>query len=310
MLLKEGDSYRFLFYRLLDIDGEDFWVVMAPNDKKYLIEAKHYAPYLFQEGNYYTCKIDKVNCTGKVTLEPQHPHYKEGQVYPFKITQQEIRKNSWGEDVAFITVKDIFGREAMASLPDHLTYSSLEEIDLKIDKIRKGELILSVPVFTGSYSHIKEGEVYSFVILSLTTIGRQKEFFVLKDEQNALHYLRKKYYEDYGFKKGGMIRGLIIHPPERGKYYLEPLYPGYEMGMEYSFSFAREDKMLRKDGTYREIYIVLDKTGKECVLTYDAGNKPVVEKGKIKAKVHYFMRGKLYLQIKSLDSQYVESFKI
>jgi hypothetical protein len=310
MLLKEGDSYRFLFYRFLDIDGEDFWVVMAPNDKKYLIEAKHYTPYLFQEGNYYTCKVDKVNCTGKVTLEPQHPHYKENQVYPFRIITQKILKNSWGEDESFITVKDIFGREAVVSLPDHLTYSKLEEIDLKVDKIRKGELILSVPVFTGNYSHLKEGEIYSFVILSLTTIGQQREFFVLKDEQNALHYLRKKYYEDYGFQKGDLIRGLIIHPPERGKYYLEPLYPGYELGREYHFTFVREDKILRKDGTYREIFIVLDKHGKECILTYDASNKPALERGKVKAKVHQFIRGKLFLQIKTIDSQLLDSFVI
>lgn len=310
MLLKEGDSYRFLFFKQLDIDGEDFWVVLAPNDKKYLIEARFYTPYLFQEGDYYTCKVDKVSCTGKVTLEPLHPHYKEGNVYRFKINQQELKKNSWGEPESFIIVKDIFGRESQVSLPSHLTYSELEEIDLKVEKIRKGQLILSVPVFTGSYQHLKQGNVYSFIIQSLTTIGQDKEFFVLKDEQNALHYLRKKYYEDYGFKKGDRIQGLIIHPPERGKYYLEPLYPGYEQGKEYFFQFIREDKIQRKDGSFREIYIVLDKNNRECVLSYDAGNKPAVDAGKVKANVSHFTRGKLFLQYKKLDDQYLDSFNI
>jgi len=133
---------------------------------------------------------------------------------------------------------------------------------------------------------------------------------VLKDEQNALHYLRKKYYEDYGFKKGDRIQGLIIHAPERGKYYLEPVYPGYEIGKEYSFQFLREDSINRTDGSLREVYIVLDSNNKECILQYDTGNKPSLDHGKIIAKPRYFRRGVLYLQYKKLDDQYLDSFII
>ncbi len=305
MLLKEGESYRFLFYKKIDIEGENFWVVLAPNDKKHLIDAKYYEPYLFQEGDYYSCLVDKISCTGKVFLEPQHPHYKVQEVYPFKVIHQKQTKNSWGEPETFISVKDIFGRTAMISLPEHLKKSQIQEIDLKVERIRKGQLILSVPVFTGSYKHLNKGEFYPFIVQGLTSIGENREFYVLKDEQNALHYLRKKFYEDYELKKGDRIQALIVNQPERGKYYLEPKYPGYEIGKVYTFNFIREGEFLREDNTIRQVYIVADKHNKECILFYNSETSPLIKENKIQGKVTYYKRGKLYL---SYPNDQLDSF--
>ncbi len=302
MLLKEGESYRFLFYKQVDLEGEIYWVVLAPNDKKHLIEARYYEPYLLQEGNYYSCKVEKISCTGKVKLEPHHPHYREGAVYPFKIVEHRKIVNSWGETETFIRVKDIFGREAQAILPKHLKNSLLEEIDLKVERIRNGQLVLSVPIFTGSYDHLQKGEFYQFRITGLTSIGENREFFVLKDEQNALHYLRKKFYEDYQFHKGDRIRALIIQEPVRGKYYLEPAYPDYEIGKEYEFTFLREAEFQREDKTTRQIFIVADRHDKECYLFYHTDVPPPVIDGKIKAKVNYYRRGKLFLDYSGENS--------
>ena len=77
---KVGESYSFQIFKTVDISNEEFYMLLDPNGNKYLLPAINYKPYNFKIGEWIKCRIDKINCTGKMYIEPNHPVYKENTV--------------------------------------------------------------------------------------------------------------------------------------------------------------------------------------------------------------------------------------
>lgn len=297
MKLEEGKSYQFLFIKELEVGDDLFWVLLAPDEKKYLVEALHYTKYNFNAGSTYSCKVDKINCTGKIYLEPEHPVYKLEGVYSFELSRIDKIKNSFGDMESIVVVTDIFGNEAFATIPDIELDEKSQKLDLRVDRIKKGKLYLSFPEKENGVQHLSKGEQYRFHIIGIATLAIKREYYKLRDDKGILHYIRLKFYnEGYNFRKGQFIWCDVVNEPESGKYYLEPEYPAYKKGQVYEFSVVREDFHYTTDGGKREVLIVSDKHGKECVLFYDQDINLENGATTIKARVLYSFKGKLFLR--------------
>ena len=82
----EGQSYQFRYVKRILTD-EEFFVFEDFTGERHLIPAYHYRNYKFEINNLINCLINRIDCSGKVYLEPEHPYYKIGNTYDFKFKE-------------------------------------------------------------------------------------------------------------------------------------------------------------------------------------------------------------------------------
>jgi hypothetical protein len=128
-----------LFFKVLNLvklqDNRDYYILEDPNGVKHFIDAETYANYGIKVGGKLKCKVAKINCTGRILLEPMHPIYIEGQTYFFTI----IDLHTSGSEIALI-LKDIFSNRIEITIP-YSNYSSINHdkfIRCKVINLKKG----------------------------------------------------------------------------------------------------------------------------------------------------------------------------
>ena len=136
----EGDKYPFKIHNLVKLqDGANYYVLLDVNGLKHFLPSEFYISYGFMVGDEITCTIDKINCTGRIFLEPNHPFYKEGESYEFTI--ENICKTG---DLFTVQVKDIF--ENSIEVPVYGTKSDSimdkKKVVCRVQSIKKGKIIL------------------------------------------------------------------------------------------------------------------------------------------------------------------------
>ena len=306
--LEKGKYYSFNFYKKIEFEGEDYWLCIDPFNKKHMLKSAWYDKYNFEAGKDYSCRIDKINCTGQLFIEPEHPIYKERQAYPFTVTRVEVHINDFGDPETHLKLLSRYNDEAEISFLGNKEMKNGETIDLFLYRIQKGKLLLFPPADKINYSYLKRGEEYIFTIRSVMELFPEKEYFVLEDEKDHIHYLRKKFYESFHFKKNDKVKCRLLEEPNPGIHYLEPEYPDYESRQVYEFVFLREGEYYFSDFGKREIYFVADQKDRECVLIYQSEMKPDVSNGFVSAKVMYNYQGKLFLQAQNLSDMLNSDF--
>jgi hypothetical protein len=96
--LKPGEFHEFYVLKELILpDGIMYLVIADPFGDKHLIPSKYYKNYPIKPGTSYLCHIDKINCQGKIFIEPIHPYYKHGKVYPFIFEKKVILGSKKGD---------------------------------------------------------------------------------------------------------------------------------------------------------------------------------------------------------------------
>lgn len=84
--LREGMSVDFFVRNQVILqDNKSYFILEDPSETKHFIEAAPYQHYNIQPGQKLRCQIVKINCTGRIILEPIHPIYKIGESYEFKL---------------------------------------------------------------------------------------------------------------------------------------------------------------------------------------------------------------------------------
>jgi len=79
VILSEGDWFPFRITKFVQLqDNSWYYVLQDINGLKHFMPAGYYKDYGFSIGIQIKCKIDRINCTGRIFLEPEHPYYQEG----------------------------------------------------------------------------------------------------------------------------------------------------------------------------------------------------------------------------------------
>jgi hypothetical protein len=141
-ILSEGKYFPFKVYNIVQLqDQEWYYILQDINGLKHFLHADHYKHYSFKTGEEITCKVEKINCTGRVYLEPTHPYYKEGEIYDFKLVG--FNKNK-AENC--VVVSDIFGNKIEIRFSDDrkLTIKNENIMSCFVKSIRKGVPILEM----------------------------------------------------------------------------------------------------------------------------------------------------------------------
>lgn len=226
--LEEGRKYLFTPVKVIELPGgEQNLMLSGPDNKKYLLPLKYYENYALTTKSVITCKIDKINCSGKVFLEPEHPVYREGENYDFKVISAKEQQD--GPERIFVT--DIFGNELL--VPPGLALHCNEHteiLNLKIERISKGKIYFQSGAENENAGDLAEGQLYDFRIDRIVTGEDDEDYYAAVDTSGSEHFLKVRYYAHYGFKTGITFTGKVIRYGSGRRRTIEPENPWYKPG--------------------------------------------------------------------------------
>ncbi|MGC8865749.1 MAG: hypothetical protein ACP5O2_08520 [Bacteroidales bacterium] len=78
------DTFTFMGVQTFP-DGNRYLILEDAQGYRFFQDYKPYANYGLKAGTKITCRVDKINCNGKIFLEPAHPWFEEGNFYDIPI---------------------------------------------------------------------------------------------------------------------------------------------------------------------------------------------------------------------------------
>jgi len=298
---KEGEVHSFKitgFTEIPDTD-ESFFILENKYGGKHLLKSYPYKHYDLKIDQELNCKIDKINCSGKIYLEPENPFYKEGRVYEFNFLRIIDHINSVGEKEKAAIVKDQFGIELICSLPNDLDLDrDINSLKCKVLRIKKGQLFLSHIDSESNNKSLKIGEIYSFIVSEIKQLEEKIDYYILKDEFGNSYSLKLDMYEHYSFKIDQKVKCAVTKYNTDGHLKIEPVHPHYEIGKIYSFKYLRTIKDIDPLGKVEHVITVKDIYGIETkVRSFDSSkiSNPIPEN--INCKVDGIRKGKAILSL-------------
>lgn len=96
--IEEGKYYFFEVVNELSFSKkENYFILKDIFKRKHLLNKKFYMNYKIEIGKKIECKVDKINCQGRVFLEPKNPFYNIGDFGNFNFIEKKIEYNSKGK---------------------------------------------------------------------------------------------------------------------------------------------------------------------------------------------------------------------
>ncbi len=260
--IKVGRSYLFTISGHIFLPGTHIgnWVLTGPGKKKYLLEEQHYTHYHLEIGQRIRCHVDKMNCSGKIFLEPQHPYYIARKTYDFPVSRVSEPMHLCGTTHFLVTLKDVDGRDCicMVELPEEAA-SNLKHLTCRVNRIQKGVLELTVPTKRRRHLHLKQGRKYQFTVKDVSFIGENK-YYILKDTKDVSHHLLFEDYSHYDMQIDDVIEATVIrHNLHNLQCVIEPVHPYYKVGEIYPFRFLKLVKSIDAVGNEQAVMLVEDR---------------------------------------------------
>jgi len=294
----EGQFVNFRVIRTISMpDEHEYFVLESPQGNRHLLRKAYYDKYNIVNGGILHCRIDKINCSGKIFMEPEHPVYKPGITYSFKVAGKYSHEYPRGILNIGLIVKDVFGNEipikyngvavSEADLPD-----SIECIVIRVKK--------SLPVLlpAGKSEEIEMNAVNVFTVNDIFISDNEEEFFVFENSKGQKHYLPVKDYQGFDFKPGMEVKCIIVDISADGTPVIEPVNPFYELDNSYDFLVSRWQTENDHYGEKRRILIVKDVLGKDARVYFDSDNSQegITEGDILKCVVTRYKKGCLMLK--------------
>lgn len=233
-LLIEHEWYPFIVHKEVDFpDDGVYYVLIDLHGYKHLLKKEYYQQYHFEIGSTIQCRIDKINCSGKIYLEPEHPFYKEGSAYDFEVVERKKITNLFGETDEVLVVKDMYNNLFNISSSDIKIDNN--SVNCIVDQIKKGMLFITPTNATKTIKGLKEGDWFYSKIIKRFTDEENNDFFLLKDKNNHSFYLPTRYYENYHLQIGDQIYCKVVKIRSQWDYVIEPKNPYYSEGTIYDF---------------------------------------------------------------------------
>ena len=253
-LLIEHEWYPFRIHKEVEFpDDGEYFVLTDPYGYKHLLRKEFYLHYHFEIGSTIQCRIDKINCSGKIYLEPEHPLYTEGKSYDFEVVERKNITNLFGEKEEILVVKDLYGN--LLNIPTDEINPDNNSISCIVDQIKKGTLYITPTNATKTLKGLKEGDWFFSQIIKRFTDKENNDFFLLKDKNDHSFYLPIRYYENYHLQIGDQIYCKVVKIRSQWDYVIEPKSPYYSEGTVYDF--VVKDKKTEHNYMEEKVYLLV-----------------------------------------------------
>lgn len=244
-IYKEGAVISFKIKKIISLsENENYFVLEDNNGRKQLLNTDFYKKYKFKIGQNINCKIDHINCVGKIFLEPEHPIYKEGNIFEFTINKISKRKNRLNEDIIDIEFIDKISNKAFCKIGDNKIYNFKigEKLNCRVELIKKATLFLKYIPDENFENDLEIGTSYKFKIITIEVLSDGFKYYILEDSKKNTHLLRYEYYTKHNLKIGSFIKCNILKFSSEGYYIIEPEHPFYKIGFNYDFKIIEQLK--------------------------------------------------------------------
>ncbi len=145
-LLKEGKCYSFKYIKCVTLEDNNQYMILEDLfGIRHFIEYQPYKAYNLEVSDDIQCLVAKINCTGRIYLEPDHPVYKVGMSYLFNIIS--VMEQPGGYQ---FTVNDCFKNEIVLNIEGNLHHLPKvgESISARVESIKKGTPTLELDKLT------------------------------------------------------------------------------------------------------------------------------------------------------------------
>jgi hypothetical protein len=293
-MFREGEWYNFTVTKVIDVPGsEKQFVLTHESGKKLLLPSKFYVKYNISVNSTIQCRIDKINCTGQIFIEPAHPVYKTGETYSFRIKQIT---DSLLEEAQNLTVCDIFDNEIDVLVPKGTISTEQAEVKLKVLGTKKGVPILSASTKWNLCPDTFSSGQEILLFLSKIVVIQSEEYYLLKAKSECIALLKVKHYKHYGFKEGIPIAARFRGTDSRGFLMVDPEHPFYKVGAVYQFEIAAIEEDYSQEPDSGKIAVVYDRFGMKCGLRIEDASSYGIGNG-VSCKVLGYKKGRPLLEI-------------
>ena len=270
--LEEGRVYPFQIVKTVSLGpGDDWFIMRDPNGYKTLLPQFYYEEYGMKPGTEVLCRVDKINCNGRMFLEPMHPHYREGEVYSFDVVSRDHRINILEEEEYFFIVRDVLNKHWRVRTYNKAWWDSAPgNLRCLLKRIKKGQLFLVIEDEAFQPSKLHPGQEYDFILEGEKTHPDDGQtYYIVSDPYGEKHLFKRKHFARYGLKKGQKIRCRVDKFGAEGYFFLEPEHPCYERNKVYEFPLDRLEELVFTDGSKQPVMILQDCFGEEVKLHSD-----------------------------------------
>ncbi len=231
--LIEGEWYSLKILKLIEFENEWFYLLETPFKTRITIPAEPYKNYSFTIGEEIRCKVDKVSCSGKIYLEPEHPFYKAGFIYSFEFAKIIEVDSLYGGKITISYYKDKLNN--LIEIPIWIPPKNIENpIDLKILRIKKAQIIAfptQSPYIT-EYSDNQELEL-TFFEKFINQYGEIE--YIVFDQYGGWNIIPAKYFSTIEIPKNSKLNAIAVKHPTNSYFYIQPEHPIYKNGNAYPF---------------------------------------------------------------------------
>jgi len=261
-MFREGEWYSFQVTKVIDIPGGGkHFILTHESGKKILLPAKYYVKYNIVENTQIRCRVDKINCTGQVFIEPEHPIYRVGKTYSFRVKQ--VLPSVFSE-ADTVTVTDVFGNDIDLLVPKGSIDGGKSTIDLKVIALKKG-----APILSASSQWSQCAEFYDIgqnieLYLHGTIYFQGEDYYLLKTKSMCMALLKVKHYKHYGFKIDSPVLARYRGIDAKGLLLIDPENPYYKEGGVYTFQISALEEDFSNDNGIGKVAVVFDRFGMKC----------------------------------------------
>ncbi|MBI5220111.1 MAG: hypothetical protein HY958_14380 [Bacteroidia bacterium] len=140
--LNLGDVMPFTIVKKISVGEDEYYIFKSSSGTNYMVPSIYYNEYNFNIGQEIKGWVDKINCTGRIFIEPFHPHYNVGEVYSFDVVKiLKPDDKIMTKDV--LIVMDILNSEWEVEAAGKIK-TMPQKVSCRVDIIKKGQLYLSL----------------------------------------------------------------------------------------------------------------------------------------------------------------------
>lgn len=138
--LNIGDELEFHIQKKIVIKDIEYFIFTDKGGYRYLVPSRFYGDYGFKENQKVLGWIDKINCMGRIFIEPYHPVYKVGKIYSFDVSSKEVIKEN-EQTYTRLEIIDVMQKKHYCNVVGDAGAVG-EKITCLVEKIKKGKLKL------------------------------------------------------------------------------------------------------------------------------------------------------------------------
>lgn len=231
--LEEGELYTFRILKHLNFEGEQFYILETPLKNRITIPAEPYKKYQLKIGEELRCKVDKISCSGKMYLEPEHPFYKVGETYWFDIVEIKTIKSLYSGFIKMIYCKDKL--DNLIEIPVTSEFDETQtQIELSVLRIKKAH-VTAYPNQSPFNILYKNQEELQLRFFQKYINQFDEAMYLTEDQKGGWHIIPAKYFPAIDIEQYAVINAVAVKHKTIDYFYIEPEHPIYKTGKIYPF---------------------------------------------------------------------------